>query len=217
MDRLNLTSEDAESRIVKRVQDRYRRVTSSNGLVTSRRVSRTYVIDPDVVTILPDFRIEGMNKVLRIVRVVGTASRALVDELSYDDVTSRNLSAGTPNNWGVKFIGGSYVIITFDRTAEESFTIEVEGVANLGVLSANDEPMFPEDFHDILVEGAMSDELRKLEKADLAGIAENNYKERLSDLKMFIAKSGYLTMYQGKSKTVALRPFMGPLSYGWDT
>lgn len=202
LERLNLTSTDARSRVEKRVQDRYNRISSTTGLITSRRVTKDFTIDPTTLSTLPDYRIESMEKVSRILRLTDTEQRVLLPESSYDEVTARNLVEGLPQRWGVKLMASNYVIITFDRTpTADSFSISVYGYTNILTLGDNDEPIFPGSFHDILVEGAMSDELRKLEKSALAQLAESKYESRLSDLRMFIAKSGYTSIYQGKTKS----------------
>ncbi len=71
--------------------------------------------------------------------------------------------------------------------------------ADLAVLGASDTPTFPEQFHDILVYGAMAIELDKMEKPDRQAAAEARFQGRLSELRFFIATSAYLTIYQGKT------------------
>jgi hypothetical protein len=65
---------------------------------------------------------------------------------------------------------------------------------NATELSADgDEPTFPADFHDILVEGARYEELRKMDKMmPLAQEAYGRFEKRMSDLRYFLAKSAYL-------------------------
>jgi hypothetical protein len=51
----------------------------------------------------------------------------------------------------------------------------------------------------------MAGEYRKMEKLSLMQDAEANYEKRLSDLRMWIAKSAYLDVVQGKYTTRSFR------------
>jgi hypothetical protein len=207
MSRLNLTSEDARQRIGRRVNERHRKVTSSVGLITSRRLEIDLAIDPDDVdSILPDFEVTTMEKVLRISREGDGGGVTPLVQRTYDDLANMEVRSGTPQQWAVKSMESGLVIIRLDGFPDEEFTLTIEGYAISSSLSDDNEPVFPADFHDILIEGAMSDELRKMEKPQLAMMAEQKYMERLSDLRMFIAKSGYLDIVQGKSYT-GFRPY----------
>jgi hypothetical protein len=201
MDRLNLTSENAKARIQKRVQTRYARVTSAIGLTTSRRVSTTLAVNPVTVTTLPDLMIQGIVKVFRVQLVSDTTRKSNLDEVTYEEVTTTQFSAGLPSRYAIKTMGSDNVTITFDRTPDtDSFSIIVDGLAVILELADNDSPVFPADFHEVLVEGAMSDEYRKMEKPALQADAEERYAAILSDLRFFIVKSDYLDIYQGKTK-----------------
>lgn len=201
MSRLNLSSKDAENRIGVRVNDRYRRIVSSIGLSTSKILIKGITVDPIVNTSLPDLTIEDMEKVIRIILVNSSNTQRVLEQLTYDDATKFHLVSRLPNAWAVKRMGASSCTITFDAfPATSTFDISVEGLEITDILADDAVPVFPVDFHDILIEGAMSDELRKMEKPDLASIAESNYERRLSDLRMFIAKSAYMDIYQGRNK-----------------
>jgi hypothetical protein len=56
-----------------------------------------------------------------------------------------------------------------------------------------DVPTFPEDFHDILVEAVLKDELSKMEKLQYSRDAERKFEKRLSELRYFLAKRAYLS------------------------
>lgn len=202
MNRLNLTSQDARTRIGIRVNDRYRRVCSSIGLLSSRQVARTVTLIPASIPSLPDYTVVDMQKVNRIIIVDpnGTKVRTL-EQVTYDDVTKYTSSQRLPQYWAVKRMGATSTIITFDATpATDPFTIRIDGYDISETLEDDAEPAFPQDFHDILIEGAMADEHRKMEKPELAQIDEANYQTRLGDLRMFIAKAAYLDIYQSKNK-----------------
>ena len=200
LDRLNLTSQEARDRVEKRVNKRYRIVTSGIGLQTSRRVVLPVTIDPsDIDSVLPDYVVEGMEKVNKVSRVVGTSIRPM-GEGTYDEVSGITLTRRLPSSWAVKKMGAGRVMLTFDAYPETPFSLQFEGYDVAEDLADDAEPYLPSDFHDLLVEGAMLDELRKMEKPELAMIAKQEYDQRLGELRLFIAKSSYKDIYQGKTK-----------------
>jgi len=200
--RLNLTSPEALTRIGVRINDRYRRVTSSIGLITSRRVTQDVVVDPtDPSSVLPDLVITGMEKVLRINTTDNAGRIRTLEQLSYDDITNIPTLSRLPQAWAMKLMGSNTVTITLDSFfPTTTFTLHLEGYDIADTLSGSAIPAFPMDFHDILVNGAMADEQMKMEKPQLAQISEMKYEARLSDLRMFIAKSSYMDIMQGKNK-----------------
>lgn len=202
MDRLNLSSPEARTRIGLRVNDRYRRITSSIGLITTRRLIDSVTIDPtDIDSTLPDYTVDDLEKILKVTLMTSADTPRTLREVTYDELTNVGTNDALPRVWAVKRVGSHEVTITFDGfPATDTFDVKFEGYELSTVLADDAEPVFPEDFHDILVEGAMSDELRKMEKAPLAQMAEAKYEQRLSDLRMFIAKSAYLDIVQGKDK-----------------
>jgi hypothetical protein len=51
---------------------------------------------------------------------------------------------------------------------QAAFTLQADGYERADTLTGSQEPAFRESFHDILIEGVLADEYRKLE-ATLAG------------------------------------------------
>lgn len=231
--RLNLTSQEAFERIGERINDRYKRVTSSIGLITSRRQVETFTIDPaapgnstDGVDAfqLPDLTFTGFEKILRITTTLSgagpnDASVLVLKQLTFDEIKNVNRFLDRlPRAWAQKRMGAHQVTITLDSyTSTTEFDLTVEGYDVADVLADDAEPFFPTDFHDILVEGALADELMKMEKPQLSMVREQKYESRLSDLRMFIAKSAYLDIAQGKDKPSQLwyRPWFSRVSM-WD-
>lgn len=218
--RLNLTSDEALERIGDRINERYRRITSSLSLITSRRVISDVVVDfTDPDDILPDVLIEDTEKVVRVTTTADSGGITVLRELSYDSLTNRPAIAGqTPRAWAVKTMNTSSVIITLDAYFEAPpFTLHIEGLNMITDLLDDEEPVFPRDFHDVLVFGAMSDELMKMEKVQLAQTFEQKFEQRLSDLKLFIATSAYADIVQGKDKPSQLwyRNWQNRIGYWW--
>lgn len=205
MTRLNLTSTEAQTRIGVYVNERYKQVTSSIGLITSRRATETIIVDPlDTISFpdLPQLTIDDMEKVNKVSLIGplgdGVGVRVL-KQLTYDEITSYGTLNGVPHAWAPYRMGSGEVTIILNAvTTDTDFTLTFEGYDIAETLSGNANPFIPTDFHDILVEGAKSDELMKMEKPSLAAISEQKFVSRLSDLRMFIAKSAYLDIIQGK-------------------
>lgn len=202
MDRLNLTSPTARQRIGESVNDLYRELTASIGVITSRRVDTTITVDPtDVDSTLPVLVIPDMEKVLRVMLIISATQKKLLVEETYDEITERATGTDVPRKWAVQRVGSGSVTIVLDSfTPTDSFDLLVEGYNINDILEGDAEPAFPASYHSILVEGVMSDELMKMEKPQLASIASSNYERKLSDLRMFLAKSSYLDIYQAKKK-----------------
>jgi hypothetical protein len=272
-ERLNLTSDTARSRVARELNNRYKRITSSIGLVTSRftQVPQTAEIgnrtmtfsgiekitcvvdknDPKQDVVLTQITTDEMHitpprtnpRHYAVTRMHGntvdieldctptqTAASAVVAAggTGYSVGDTLSLSGGTETSLATFIVasvlsgviltvtlgeaglytelpadptlvtGGTGTGCTLTVTWNDPFTLYADGYVNVSTLSGSDIPDFPESFHDILIWGAMADEYRKMEKLPLMQDAEANYEKRLSDLRMFIAKSSYLDIYQGR-------------------
>jgi hypothetical protein len=216
MKRLNLTSDVARARIGEAVNERYKKVTSSIGLDTSRRVDITIEVDPQNSDFdsLPELTIQGVEKVIKISLPNEDGTIKVLSEVYYEEITTVATVSRLPRAWAVKKMGAQQIIVRLDSFPETPFTLKVEGFDLADELADDAEPYFPESFHDILIEGAKAEELLKMEKPQLAAIADGKYEARLSDLRMFIAMSIYRDIYQGKNKPTQLwyRPWLSRLS-----
>lgn len=210
-DRLNLTSTASLTRIGERVNEVYKEVTASIGLQTSRRVTVNVTIDQNTAG-LPEVTVPNVEKVLRIVIQDVNGGLITLSEMTYDSITQIQTASGTPRSWAVKRIGASEVVIVLDSTPTASTTLICECYDHAEDIAGSQEPYLPTSFHDLLVEGAMAIELRKMEKPELATIAENKYQQRLSDLRMFIAKTAYMDIYQAKPSPLWFREWSARLN-----
>lgn len=207
MDRLNLTSSDAQTRVGKEVNDRYRRLTTSIGLDTTRRtqVYATAALANRTMTFT------GIEKLLAVIdksQVATGGQEIVLSQITMDEmhitplrgnlVPGTDTPTGMPRHYAVIRVHPNAVDIFMDIVPTTGFQLYADGLMNAATLGTNDSPDFPESYHDILVWGAMADEYRKMEKLNLMQDAEKNYETRLSDLRMFIAKSAYLAIYQGR-------------------
>lgn len=221
MDELNLTSTDAQTRVGKRINERYRQVISAIGLDTSKRTDLQLEVDPADSDFddLPLLQIDGIEKVLRIQLYTGPDSRPiLLDELTYDEITGMTLLTGSPRAYAIYRMGSGSVTIRLDSDPPDSvdpFTLLIEGLELTDELADDSEPAFSSDYHKLLEEGAKADERKKMEKFEMAAEHEAKFEQRLSDLKMFIAKSSYLDRFQGKTAPDKFRPGFERARYYW--
>lgn len=200
MDRLNLSSPEAAARIVRELNTRYKRVTSSIGLVTSRRAPIT-----QAATIgNRDVTFSAIEKIDNVYRKVGTKN-ILLDEITFEEMIDADIVTDPPTKYCIVNVLPTSVKIRLNSVPATGFNLYADGLASALNLAGDDSPAFPESYHDILVYGAMADEYKKMEKFDLAKDSEADFENRLSDLRMFIAKSAFLDIYQGKSQE----------RYGW--
>lgn len=195
-DRLNLTSDQAISRVGREINSRYKRVTSSIGLVTSRRLSDVAV---QTVTDSRYLTFTGIEKITSVIDVTDPDNPVVLVERGWDEMKTLALTGGQPRNYAISTAGANYVIIYVDSDNVEDPFIKADGWELADTLSGSMTPAFAESFHDALVFGAVADELRKMEKIQLAKDAEEDFERRVSDLRMFIAVSGFKDIYQGKA------------------
>lgn len=192
--RTRQTSTEAQTRIGREVNDRNRRITSSIGLQTARRgevSTPTVAADPSVV-----FAVEKIIDVY----LDATGSRRVLGERTFDSWRSINTNvpaSGIPQTYAISRMNPGTVEIVLDPVPDGVYTLRCDGLIPSTTLSGTDEPPFAVDFHDVVMHGALADEWTQLKQGDLARAAESLYQERLSELRMFIAKSAYLSIFQG--------------------
>lgn len=197
---LHLTSDDAEARVQREVNEAYATITSKIGMAVSRRavVETNAVIGSDEVTFV------GIEKVLAVFLPASDDDNRdrVLEEVSFDEIRNDRLSSGDrPYQFAVKRMRARSVTIKLDRVAETAYDISADGYENAQELSGDLEPAFPASFHYILVHWVEAKERRKMEKLQLALDSERQYKEMLSDLQYFIAKSAYQDIYQNKANS----------------
>ena len=191
-DRLNLTAATALTRIGQEINERYREIVSSVGLVTSIRTTKAAT-----TTIANRSLTFQCEKILSVYDTAYTPVRVL-QEYSFDEL--RNMTVGTdpPRAYAIERMGASTVTIFLSTSPATAFTLTADVEDNPAELEGNLVPAFPASYNDILIRGVMADELYKMEKYDLSQQQEDKFEKRLSELRFFIAKSAYGNLYQGK-------------------
>lgn len=192
--RLNLTSTAASTRIGLEVNRYYKRVTTALNLKTSRQGTVTQAM----VAASREVTFSGVEKIDRIIDNSASAWTVLT-QITYDEMRDTKATTSAPTKWAIKTVTGTTVIVMFDCAAPDTRVLTADGQLVGSTLSGSNVPAFPESFHDVLVEGVLQDEYKKQEKTDLASMSKSEYEQRLSDLKMFMAKSAYLLRRQGQT------------------
>jgi hypothetical protein len=191
--RLNLTSTESATRIGITINDRYKRITSAIGINLSRRTT----VQANVTVGVSTLNFAACEKIINVVDRSATPYRVLtectVEQLGAEQPSSN----ATPRKYAILAVDAHSVTILLDCVPQSAFTLYADCYGRASTLSGSQEPAFEEDFHDILVHGALADEYRKMEKAAYARESEALYQERLSDLRMFRTKSSYLDIMQG--------------------
>lgn len=190
---LNTPSQESKTRISHALNVRYKQVTSSIGLNPTRReeISASAVVGNRNITFT------GAEKLDIVFRKVGT-NNVILREVTNDEMTELAPRSDPPTRFSIFSVAPQSIIIKLDSIPETTFTLYAYVLADATTLTNNDQPAFPESFHDILIHGVKADEYRRREKANLAKESEMLFQQRLSDLRMFIAKSAYLDIYRSK-------------------
>jgi hypothetical protein len=196
-ERLNLTSIESVARVGRYVNDRYRRLTSSVGLNTSRRTTDTQN------TVIGDQRVTFALEKLEIVYSVVDGKRRVLRERSYDfwrNSDTDSPSSGDSDWYAIETSGAATVTIVLGYTPTAVEAIKADGLGPATTLSGIQVPAFPADFHDALIFGGLSDEYHKLANPNQAVYFEQMYEQRVSELRYFLAKSAYLEQHQGRPR-----------------
>ena len=193
-DRMSLSADDALARIFREINTRYRRVTSSLGLDATRRVVRSAsaTIGNRDVTF-------GSIEKLEAVYVTVSGKDKPLEQVTNTEMLTEALVGEPPTKFAVKSVASTSVTVTLNCEPTTDFDLNATGLNVSETLAGvADSPAIPESFHDILIYGVLADEYRKKEKFDLMRESEQVYEQRLSDLRMFMAKSAFLDVTQGK-------------------
>jgi hypothetical protein len=194
---LNLTSTEAVARIGRRVNERYRRVASSIGMLTVSRVSFTENTVPGNPLIVVT---GGSSDIEKVVTVRDAARGLVLDEVTLDEIRNmdpRGVTTGPPRCYAVEHQGAVTVTLYLYPTPTDIRALSIDALATKATLSGTDVPDFAASFHDVLVFGALADESRKIDKRQ-SEVFEGQFNQRLSDLRFYLAKSSYLSQGQGR-------------------
>lgn len=194
LNRLNLTTAEARTRVKVFLNERYRRLQTSIGLGRVRFVSSTFPTINGTYTYSPVGLIKPLTLTL-------PAQNIVLDERSMDQIRlldPDNSTTGVPYFYVVQKFNAKTVTLYLWPKPDAIYTIAYDGIATGADMTADsDIPAVPEDFHDVIEFGAVADELMKMEKPSLSQTMEVKADLRTRELRYFLAKSIYLSVVQG--------------------
>jgi hypothetical protein len=194
-DYCHLQSQEADTRVGEAINRHYRRVTSTCNIDTARFVTRSVSTTTGVRTVT----FSNIEKIDRVIDATDSDAIRMLSEISMQAQRSRQPSAGQPETWALQASGASSVTILLDTVPQEEYDLQADGWSSLADLQANDEPAFPESFHDILVCAVLAEELLRKEKADLADRMEAKSEKLLSELRYFLVDTADRDTRQGST------------------
>ena len=197
-DRLNLTSAQALARIGRSINERYRWMASSCGLQTMVRATSVAptVIGTAQLTFSLSSTGGGVEKIFSVFDATTSPPRML-NEVTFDQLRQTTSTGDPASNYAIALMGANTVTIQLNTVPASVYSLTADCESNMATLSGTMSPAFSEDYYNILTYFAMSVELDKMEKYDLASKQFTLSESRLSEYRLFIAKSAYLDIAQG--------------------
>jgi len=194
--RTRQTSPEAQTRIGREVNDRYRRVQTTVGLQTSRQA----VVD--AVTVPAQEHVTfAASKVIDVWLAEPSGLRRMLQQITFNDWRSRQVSVNPNNGQPTFYAIGEWdaegVRVYFSPVPDQVYTVRADVIGLPTLLAGTDLPAFAPDFHDVIMYGALADEWQQLKQEELARGAVAQYEGRLAELRYYIAKENSLAIVQG--------------------
>lgn len=193
MARVNRTSTEARTRIMSFLNERVRALQSSAGLARTRggTVTLATVSGNNTLT---------TTGLVKITTASIPAQNVILGEVSFDTIRAADPAftlTGVPRQFAVKTHGATSLGLILYPKPDAIYSVQLDGLL-VGSDMSNDSdiPGLPDDFHDAIELGALSDEYAHDEKTDMALHFDARFKERTRELRYFMAKSAYLTRRQ---------------------
>lgn len=186
----------AWNRIGRYVNIRYRNLASSIGFSTVQRTTATAKSTIGSAYLTFGNATQGVEKLMSVFDEAYSPVRVLV-ERTFDDLRNSSSLTGPAMEYAIATSAAHTVTVLLNVTATSAYEYAADVLSNLLALRGLQEPAFPEDYHDILLYGALADEYGKQEKGDLEDKAEDKFEKRASELRLYFAKSAYLEIAQG--------------------
>jgi hypothetical protein len=184
-DYCHLTQADSDVRVGSAINRHYKRITSTLGLDASRFVTRTVSTTNGVATVV----FTEIEKIDRIIDATDSSAIRVLEEVSIHTIRSTQPGTGEPGRWALQNTDADSVTVRIDTLPQETYSLQADGWTTLADLSGNQEPVFPESFHDILVWEVISEELLKKEKDRLASVYAQKADSLLKELRFHLADS----------------------------
>lgn len=198
MDRMKLTSTEARTRVKNFINERYRAVATSCGLTSVRWGYGTIITVAESI----DYPVTGIIHPVQAWLAVGNSADKIlrqITSLEFLELDPAQEKHGEPQAWSHHRSNAATATVRLWPIPDDEYSVGVGGIMSGTDMSADgDVPVLPEDFHDALIFGALSDELMEKEKPQLADAMEAKFKERVRELRYFVNRTAYLEMRQGE-------------------
>lgn len=186
----------AWNRIGRYVNIRYRALASSIGFSTVQRTTATAKTTTGSQYLVFGNATQGVEKLMSVFDAAYSPVRVLA-ERTFDDLRNSFGISEPATEYAIATVAAHTVTVFLNAVASTSYEYSADVLSNLLTLRGLQEPSFPEDYHDILYHGALSDEYGKQEKGDLSDKEDDKFEARASELRLYFAKSAYLEIAQG--------------------
>lgn len=199
VERMNLSSNTALARVGRSINERYKWLASELGFETVGRAIATTKTRIDDRSVIFGPSPIAVTKILSVFNEATTPPTILTPIL-FDDMRNQTTkTSDSPREYAIQLMGAKSITIFLSDTPATSYALKADVLANLSTLSGEMEPSFSEDYHNLLVYGGMATEYDKLADTEVADKFEAKFHTRLAELRLQIAKSAYLNVYQGKT------------------
>lgn len=205
-DYLDLVSTPQKALIGKEVNLVYRRVRTAVQLQPSRRILG--VAGPTSLG-LQEVTFEGVQKVVRVYDDSSGRAREIEEKLAEEIRLINATTSDHVTKWATLRVGANSVTILCNVKFQTEFDLRADGYDTTDDLSGSQEPAFPEDFHEILIDGVLKKMLGKRGDKQGARDAGTDYERRLSDLKLWHAKTLLGKRRQGENARGPLSALFG--------
>ncbi len=194
MDRLNLSSDDARSRIKNMINERVRALQTSCHLGQVRRGIVTVLTVADEATVELDGIV--LPKTLSI-----PAQRRILTSTSIDSLRvldPAQTARGVPAQYAIALFAVDNTVIEMQPVPDAEYGIKVDGIlSGVELVDDSDIPAFPEDFHDTIIFGVCADENQHWDKVDRFEYFDRKFEKRRNEARYFISRQIYLHRMQG--------------------
>lgn len=188
MGRVIRTSSESRDRVKEFINERLRAVQSNLGLGRLRRGTVSLATTADTATL-------STTGLVKVFTAAIPAENRVLREVSLDSMRMKDpglITTGAPEEYAVKSAGATLLVLSLWPKPDAVYTLSIDGLLTGTDMSADsDVPAMPEDFHDLLIFGALADEYDHDGDTKLSGRMEAKYQQRVSDLRYFLAKSAY--------------------------
>jgi len=193
----NLTSSVATTRVGRIVNRYYKRITTAVGIPEGTRISLTLSSTMTIAASTATFT--SVEKISRVWYLSGSR-KVFLTEVTSDEIRDIEEvpSSDAPTKWAQQSFTDNDVVVSLNAAAATAYALKADGYAIVSTLSGSNIPQFPESFHDVLVYGALKEEQKKMGHKDESEESKVEYNMRLSDLRMWFAKSKYKQIKQNK-------------------